>query len=150
MARDVSKCYSDATQKTMNLPLDLQHFPSATLLVISNSESAKFWLLGGDAAQELDGLSLLHEHAKDRETLHQSGNQDEDRFHRYLHDLTDRIAKLTHAHAIAHIHLVMPSEIEHAVTSLLPQDIRLKINKRVHADVMNESLNNIIRRVLGA
>jgi len=145
----------------MQLPQDLQHFPSATLLVAADTVSAKFWLLGGDTMEELDGITEPHEKSQDHEGSYVSsdgsrtggpdtGNEDADRYHHYVHDVVDHIAKLVHAQSIAHIHLVMSAELEHAVSDHLPKEVSTKIIKRVHADVMKESPLDLVRRVLAA
>ena len=52
---------------TMNLPQDLQHFPHAALIIASDSMHAKFFLVGGDTLQELDGVALPREFRQDSE-----------------------------------------------------------------------------------
>lgn len=144
----------------MKLPQELQQFPTSTLLVVSDTVSAKFWLIGGDDMEELDGLVLPHEHNQGSERASSSSDgtrlggsdtpSDAPRFHHYVHDLVEKLSQLVHGHAIAQIHLVMPANVEHAVADHLPHDVSAKIGKRVHVDVMKESPLEIVRRVLGA
>ncbi len=144
----------------MQLPEDLQHFPSTTLLVTSDTVSAKFWLIGGDAMDELDGVSLPHEtnEGSERPPLSSDGTRlggsdtpdDGPRFQHYIHDLVERITHLTREHTIAHIYLVMPAKVEHALSADLPNDIAPLIVKRLHADLMQESPLEIIRRARAA
>ncbi len=73
---------------------------------------------------------------------------DAERFHRFVHEVMERITGIVQEHQIAQFHLVMPAEIEHAVMGHLPQDVIAKVQKRLHHDVMNESVTEIVRRVV--
>jgi len=145
----------------MQLPQDLQHFPKATLLVLSDRVTTKFWLLGGDTMEALDGVSLAHEHKEDHEGSYlssdgshtgsaESGNEDDERFHKFLHLIVERIDTLVREQKIMHVHLVMPAEIDHAISSHLSQDVVSKLGKHVHHDLMQENPLEIIKRVLSA
>lgn len=142
----------------MKLPQDLQHFPAATLIVASDTTTAAFWLIGGDEIEELDAVSVPHERRQDSEGRYVSsdgvrtGNptQEDDgpRLHEFVHEIVDRVVSLVNGHAIAHVHLVMPAGVEHAVTGHVPKDIAAKIGRRIHAEATKEPPLDIVKRVL--
>lgn len=144
----------------MKLPHALQQFPTATLLVVSDTVSAKFWILRDDEMEELDGFALPHEQnvSSERGSMSSDGTRmggsgtpdDAPRFHHYVHELAEKVSKFAHGHAVAHVHLVMPAEVERSVADHLPHDVSAKIGKRVHVDVMKESPIDIVQRVLSA
>ena len=132
----------------MQLPQDLQHFPVQTLLVASDSVHAKFWLLHAEELEELPAISIPRESQQPSEGGPQDENMDAERFHRFVHEVMERITDIVQEHQIAQFHLVMPAEIEHAVMGHLPQDVIAKVQKRLHHDVMNESATEIVRRIV--
>lgn len=144
----------------MQLPQDLQHFPTSTLLIVSDSIAAKFWLAGGDELEQIDSVSLPRERKQDAEGSYVSSDgsrtgdaneyDDTERLHQFEHLLVDKLNHLTREHGIARIHLVMPAEIEHAVAHHLPQDVAAKLAKPVHADLMKDDMLDVVRRVINA
>lgn len=142
----------------MKLPQDLQHFPAATLIIASDTESASFLLAGGEDIEALDAVAVPHERKQDSEGRYVSsdgvrtGNPEQEddapRLHEFVHAVTDRLVRLVQDHGIAHVHLVMPAGIEHAVTSHLPKEISAKIGRRIHVEAMKESPLEIVKRVL--
>ncbi len=133
----------------MQLPTDLQHFPKGALLVASDSVKASFYLLGGDALEELDGLEFPHERAQDAEGPWTPDENDEARMHAFIHAIVERIDGLVADHAVHHVHLVMPAEIEHAVSSHLPESSQSLLGVKLHVDLMKEAPLDIVRRVVG-
>lgn len=144
----------------MQLPQDLQHFPTSTLLIVSDSIAAKFWLLGGDEMEEIDSVSLPRERKQDSEGSYVSSDgsrtgapnqaDDTERLHQFVHLVVDRTARLTREHGITRIHLVMPVDMERTISQHLPSDVSTKLTKPVHADLMKDDMLDVVRRVLNA
>lgn len=132
----------------MILPERLRHFPHATLIVASDTIAAKFFLVGGDSLEELDGVAVPKETGRDGEGSIEFFPDDAARLHSFAKELASRIATLAREHGIPHIHLVMPAEIEHLVTKDLPHDIAATIGAKLHLDVMKESDVAIVERVV--
>jgi len=133
----------------MQLPTDLQHFPNGALLVASDTTKASFFLLGGDSLEELDGVSLAKENGADGEGSIEFFPDDTARLQAFVKLLAEHITTLKRDHQIAHIHLVMPAEIEHDVSKHLATDTQSVVGVKLHHDVMNESPLDIVRRVVG-
>lgn len=132
----------------MKLPQELQHFPKATLIVASDTVQAKFLLVGAEDLEELDGVSVPKEKGADGEGSIEFFPNDAERLHAFVHAVVERIETLVRDHAIAHVHMVMPAEIEHEVSGHLANDVKEKIGKTVHHDVMKESYLDIVKRVV--
>ncbi len=144
---------------TMNLPQDLQHFPHAALIIASDSMHAKFFLVGGDTLQELDGVALPREFRQDSEGAFTSSDgsrvagpdsdiDDTPRLHHFVKQVAEQANLLCGKHEIAHVHLVMPAEIEHLFSSECAAILKEKIRFILHADLMKEHPLEIVRRVL--
>ncbi len=143
----------------MNLPQDLQHFPHVTLIIASDSVNAKFFLVGGDTLQELDGVALLREFRQDSEGAFTSADgsrvagpdsdiDDTPRLQRFVKQVAEQANQLCNKHGIAHVHLVMPAEIERHFSSECAATLKEKIRFILHADLMKEHPLEIVRRVL--
>ena len=134
----------------MQLPNHLQKFSSATLLIASDTVMAKFFLLGGEAMEELDGIAVPREPSQDNEGGLASEVRDEPRLHDFIHQLVERTDHLVQSHAIARIFLVMPAAVERPFTGHLSEETSSKILKTLNKDLMNEAPLTIVERVLEA
>jgi hypothetical protein len=143
----------------MKLPEHLQHFPKPTLVIASDSVSAKFFLLGGDSLEELDGVTVPRERRQDDEgSFSSDGNartgdpnadmSDAPRMHEFIHQLIEHTGELVAKHSITHIHLVMPAEVEHQFASHLSNDDRGLVGQTLHLDLMKSSPIEIVERLL--
>lgn len=133
----------------MQLPEQLQRFPHGALIVAADHVHARFLLVGGDAAEELDGVAMPREREQDHEGQFVSSDGartaqadqshvENDRQVHFVKLVAETTAKLAAAHDIHHIHLLMPAELDHAVTAELPPATAGFVGFRVHADVMGE------------
>ncbi|MFZ2804482.1 MAG: hypothetical protein WA001_04620 [Patescibacteria group bacterium] len=139
----------------MQLPEHLQHFPHPALILVSDSVKAKFFLAGGDSLQELDGVFVPRGNEKTepspdgkRIAGFDADVDDGPRLHDFIHQLVAKTDALVKQHGIAHIHLVMPAEVEHQFSGHLPKEDKEKIGQTLHHDLMNEDPLKIIERLL--
>lgn len=144
----------------MILPERLRHFPRATLVIASDSVLAKYFLVGGDSLEELDGVAVPREPLQDAEGAFTSSDgsrvagpasdiDDRPRLERFVAELVSRTADLVREHGIAAIHVVMPADVEHLYSERLPKDIVHKLGQRLHLDLMKEPPLEIVERLLG-
>ncbi len=143
----------------MKLPSSLQKFPQTALFVTSDSIIAKFFLAGGDGLEELDGISLPREKKSDREGYFTSADEsrhggpasdpdDTARLKTFVKKIAQQIENLVAHHDVKKIHLIMPAEVEHKLFSELTNQIKEKIGKKIHLDVMKEDAVKIVERVV--
>jgi hypothetical protein len=135
----------------MQLPQDLQKFPHLALIVLADRQAAKLFLTGGESIEELDGLSMPaaegaeHEHS----FIAPSHDAESDRAMKFSTALGEHVAATVNKHGIDHLHLIMPSEVEHALAATLPADVSTKVASRLHLDLMNEQPLDVVRRLVG-
>lgn len=145
----------------MQLPHDLQHFPTGALIVASDSVIAKFFLVGGDSLEELDGVALPRELKQDAEGEFVSFDgsrvagpasdiDDRPRLTQFAKNVAARIESLIREQSVRAIHLVMPAEVEHTVFQSLSSEAQGHIGKKLHLDLMKEDPLSVIRRVVNA
>lgn len=144
----------------MKLPKDLkEHFPHAALIIASDQIIAKFFLIGGDELEELDGIALPREFRQDSEGAFTSfdgsrvGGPDSDiddlpRQKQFVKKIAERTKELVRGHGIAHLHLIMPAEIEHLLSKQLKPDVKTKIVRVRHFNLMKKNPLEIVRKVL--
>lgn len=143
----------------MQLPSQLQHFPKPTLLVLADNVDATFHLLHNDQLETLEKISEPRERKQDSEGSYAvSGNSrvgspdsDEDdgpREHKFVEAMKDHIVKLSAAHDIHTIHLIMPPKIEHALSAVLPNTMLEKLGQRLHLDLMYSTPIDAVERLL--
>jgi hypothetical protein len=132
----------------MQLPHELQHFPNGALIVVSDTVIAKFYLVGGDTLEELDGVAVPKETGQDGEGSFEFFPDDASRLHAFIHKVVERLGVLVRKHDIPLIHMVMPAEIDHEVTGHLPNDIKEKLGKTIHLNLMKESPLEAVRRII--
>lgn len=132
----------------MQLPSDLQHFPTGALIVASDTVKASFFLVGNDSLAELDGVEVPKETGQDGEGSMEFFPDDAERFHSFIHAVIEQLDALVANHPIAHIHLVMPAEVEHQLSSHLSEDVHAKIGVTIHANLMKEPPLEAVRRVV--
>ena len=141
----------------MQIPHDLQHFPEPTLIVIADHLTAKFFLAGGDAVQELDGVALPRDRRTDKDTAFvdvdsgrvSSGEpkDEEERLNRYGKLVAVAIERYLHQHTAAHFYLVMVGDVADAVKRHLDKPAHALIKKEIAKDVMKEPLVDVLRRL---
>lgn len=143
----------------MKLPQDLQpRFIHPTLVVASDHVVAKMFLAGGDGIEELDGVAEPREFNTDSEGYFTSWDEarhggpdadiaDEPRLAAFAKKVADRVTALVREQGIAHLHLVMPTEVADLIQKDLPPDVKTKIARVRHLDLMKEDPLTIIRRV---
>ena len=134
----------------MNLPQDLQHFPHAALVVTADNVSAKFFIVHEEQLEEFEGISMPHERSTDSEGPWIFDENDKERAHAFVHAIDERIHAIMAEHPVHLVHLVMPAEIEHAVTAHLPAEVTSHIGKKLHVNVMKESHLDVLRRIVAA
>lgn len=132
----------------MKLPQNLQHFPHETLIIVSDHAQAKFFLVGGDELQELDGISDPRERSSDREGKFVSDISDAPRLSAFTKMVAERAEALCKEHDILHLDLVLPAEVEKPFLHAAPTDLKARIRKTVHHDLIQESPLRIVERLL--
>ncbi|MBU1348570.1 host attachment protein [Patescibacteria group bacterium] len=143
----------------MNIPEDLRpHVIHATLIVASDHMHASFLLAGGDAIEQVDAIAMPREKRQDSEGYFRSSDSsrhgdpnadtsDEPRLSAFTKAVATRTAELIREQDTAHLHLVMPKEVERLVRQDLPQDATKKIVRVRNLDLMKEDPITILRRV---
>ncbi len=143
----------------MQLPSQLQHFPKPTLLVLADNVDATFHLLHDDQLTDLEKISEPRERKQDSEGSYATsgnsrvGSPDSDiddgpREHKFVGRISDEIVKLSAAHDIHAIHLIMPPKIEHALSAVLPHNQLEKLGQRLHLDLMYSTPLDAVGRLL--
>lgn len=142
----------------MQLPQDLQHFSVPTLIVVGDSVSAKFFLAGGDAVEEVGAVSLPRESSTDNEGSFNNVDtgrsnapepkDEEERLHHLIHLFQEKIEELVRHHQAAEVCLVMNAELAHGVKHHLPEDVLPSITRELHRDMAKTGLEDIIRKLL--
>lgn len=132
----------------MQLPHELQHFPYSALIVASDTVHARFFLVGGDSLEELDGVAVPKETGQDGEGSMEFFPDDAARLRQFVHSVTQRIEELARAHTIQTIHFVMPAEIAHDVSVRLAHDLKRRVGKTIHRNVVGDAPHEIVRRIV--
>lgn len=143
----------------MQLPSHLQHFPKPTLLVLADNVDAKFHLLHEDQLTELETISEPRERKQDSEGSYATsgnsrvGSPDSDiddgpREHKFVGKIKDELVKLSAAHDVHAIHLIMPPKIEHALSTIIPNTLLEKLGQRLHLDLMYSTPLDAVERLL--
>jgi protein required for attachment to host cells len=144
----------------MQIPLDLQHFPEPTLIVMTDFQLAKCWLAGGDSLEAVDGVALPQERSSDEEGASvssfdgtrrsdpSSDKHDTPRKEKFATLVADRIASLIHQGHAAKIRIASPPEMLHLIEGRLPHDIRERILSRMAKDFMQYPETTLIAAML--
>lgn len=142
----------------MQLPSQLQHFPSPSLIVATDSVWAIFLLVHGESIEELERLHVPHEQKQDAEgerfspgtgaAIGLMNENDDHQLHEFVHQTADRMKQLIAANNIERIYLVMPPEVEHRLTEALPHDLEEHIAQRLHLDLVQSTPIEIVERLL--
>lgn len=143
----------------MKLPRELQHYPHATLLIASDMMHANFFLVAGDELEELNGVAEPRERRQDSEGTFVSYDgsrvagpdsdiDDTPRLKRFVKKIAEQAEALARKHNIQHMDVVMPAEIEHLFSEVAPNELKDKIRRRSHLDLMKEDPLTIVRRSL--
>lgn len=130
-----------------------------TLLVAADHVAARFFLAGGDALEEIDGVAVPREPRQDSEGMFVSsdgsrhGGPDADiddgpRRAAFAKQVAKRIVDLVREQGIAHLSLVMPTDVGASVQDALPADVRGTIRHVKNLDLMNEDPLAILTRAL--
>ncbi len=142
----------------MKLPQDLQpRFIHPTLVVASDHVVAKMFVAGGDEVEELDGVAEPREKRQDSEGYFTSWDEsrhggpdadiaDEPRLARFAENVAGRITALVREQGLAHVHLVMPTEVSRLVQDDLPPDVKETVVRVRDLDLMKEDPLTILRR----
>ena len=133
----------------MKLPQHLQHFPHATLIVISDQITAKFFLAGGEDIEELDALALPRDKRQEPEGPFGKISEMDDgqRLKHFMKQVADQITAYIRDHNVARFHLVMPTEIERLLSENLSTDLESKRGQTLHAALMKEPILKIIEKL---
>jgi len=144
----------------MQLPQELQKFPLATLLVASDSVTARFYLIGGDSLEEIDSIIVPKDKYSDNEGSFASSDgsrvagpvdeKDAQRLDSFVKQMARMAIDLSRKHKIEELNLVMPAEIEHALIEQLPSDVDTLIKRKLNKNLMKESPVELITRLLEA
>ena len=116
----------------------------------SNHQVAKFFLAGGEDIEELDGVAVLPDTFSDIEKKFSSDVSDTEQRTHFVKDVVTRIEDLASHQEVHQIHLVMPAEILHKVTSHLSAQEQARIGKTVDAEMMKASPLEVVRRLFSA
>ncbi len=133
----------------MQIPIELQHFPHLTLLVISDHVTSKFFLVGGESLEILDSITVPYDIRPNHEGsfIPEHSHIDENHLKHFAKLVAEHISKLVVQHAIVYVDLIMPANIEHLVTANLHPNISKKLNRKLHIDIMKEDIFDIIKRI---
>jgi protein required for attachment to host cells len=142
----------------MQLPQELQKFPTLTLIAVADSVAAKLYLAEGDNLEAAASVTLPREKKQDNEGSFTSadgsrtgGPVDEDdapRLNAFIRQTARAIIDLMRSRKPEHLDLVMPAEMEHALSAELPSDVDTLIRRRLHKDLMKEAPVELVKRLL--
>lgn len=142
----------------MQLPQELQRFPVATLIVASDSETAKIYLAGGDSLEQVDAIEVPREKSQDNEGSFTSSDgsrvagpvdeKDGPRLGTFTKKLAESVISLMRKHKLERLDLIMPAEIEHALVDRLPSDVDTLIGRKLNKNLMKEEPTEMVKRLL--
>jgi len=141
----------------MQLPQDLQHFSVPTLIVTADHITAKFWLVGGEDIEELDGVSDPRIEKSDAETsfvnVDTRGSNapqpkiEEQRLKQYAQLVADRVTDLLRHNNVGRVHLVADARIVHSVTEHMPNELQPLLGRSLHENLMQQNILEVLRRL---
>ncbi len=142
----------------MQLPESLQHFPEATLIVLTDEQEAKFLLAGGDSLEHLDSISLAREPMSDSEGSFASSEgthvgsalsdkHDTPRKKKFAAMVAEQIAQLVQNGQAEELRLVCPKEIMNLIEKKLPDESLERIKSRLPKDLMKMSDVEVLERI---
>lgn len=132
----------------MFLPKDLQHFSVPTLIVVANHVSASFYLVGGDAAEEVSSVGEPKIWKSDKELNTEPSAEDGERVRRLVGDIGEMIERFIRSGQAERFHLVMQADLAHAVQERLDMPTAAVLVSSLPLDVGRESIIDIIRRLV--
>jgi hypothetical protein len=135
----------------MHLPHELQHFPHPTLIVASDHFTARFFFIGGDTLEELDGLTLPKNLPNDdgsRVGGLLADVDDAPRLTQFVKQIAARLEEETQKHDVQTIHLVMSADVEGALHTHISATVLPHLSRIIHRDLMNEAPLEIVKRIL--
>jgi hypothetical protein len=154
------RIYLDSYLITMNIPHDLQaHVLHPTLCVTADHTTARVYLAGGDAIEEIDALSEPRERvehdgqssADGIRTADPSADADDlPRLTRFATHIAEHADALIDARGIMHVHLVMPADLLHLVEHHFSQQTSSRVRTRTALSLMHEDPVTILRRIFAS
>lgn len=154
------RIYLDSSIISMNIPHDLQaHVLHPTLFVTADHTTARMYLAGGDAIEEVDTLSEPRERVEHdgqssvdgvRTTDPSADADDLPRLTRLATHIAEHTDALIRTHNITHVHLVMPSELLHLVEHHLSKEALSRVRTRTPLSLMYEDPIAILRRIFAS
>lgn len=141
----------------MQIPHDLAvHFPVPTLVIYGDHLRAQCYLVGNDAMEDLDGISVPRMYLTDRETAGGNGtgvahpnephHAEQERQKRFVEQIAETIDDAIMSGSAERVFLALPPDIAHALRAALPTELNDKILREVHADVLKESPVDALHR----
>lgn len=135
----------------MHLPQELQHFSRPTLITISDHFVARFFLVGGDALEELDGIALPKNNPHDDGSRVEGLLADLDDTPRLIHfvkQIAERLDDFVKKNDTSTIHLIMPTDVAGELRKYLSAAVLPHLGRTLHLDLMKTAPLDIVRRVL--
>ncbi|MFH1078330.1 MAG: hypothetical protein V1745_03580 [Patescibacteria group bacterium] len=130
-----------------------------TLLVAADHVAARFFLAGGDTIEQVDAVAMPREKNQDSEGYFRSRDgsrhgdpnadtSDAPRLAAFTKKVAARTTELIKGQDIAHLLLVMPTEVDTLVQDAFPTDVRGTIRHIKNLDLMKEDPLTILTRAL--
>jgi hypothetical protein len=141
----------------MRIPKSLQRFSEPSLIVIGDTEMAKFILAGGDALEEIGGVELPREKKTDKEASFTSGTRvgapafearEEDRKKKFAVLVSKKIASLIRDGHAEKVYIAVPALVDGLIESKIPRDLRSRVIRRIPKDLLHLKMVDILKRFL--
>ena len=142
----------------MHIPENLQHFPEATLIVLTDEEHARLLIADGDTLEPVDELKHPRTQMSDSEGSFASSEgthvgsglsdkHDTPRKKAFAADIAKQIAQLIQNGRAERIRLVSPPEMLHLIEKKLPDETQERIASRLEKNLMKESDVDVLSRI---
>ncbi len=130
----------------MNLPTDLQHFSAPTLLIVSDTQRATFYLAHNETINVVETIDVPAEFDIERDSKFVSDFKDEPREHRFVARVAEMTSAFAHNKNIGHIFIAAPQEIINLLEAKLGDDVRAFISRRIVKDLVKENVIDVVKR----
>ncbi len=108
---------------------------------------AHFYLVGGNAVEEVSSVSEPKELQSDKELNTEPSKLDEERVRRLVIDIGKEVTRLVRNHGIDRVHLVMKKDLANPMIDHLDAPTAAKVGSVLSIDASNISMIEIVRRI---
>lgn len=142
----------------MQLPKEFQHFPEATLIVLTDEQEAKFLLANGDSLEHLDTMVLEPVPMTDKEGLTMtpggyitdhslSDKHDTPRKKKFAATVAEEVTQFIQNGKAEAVRFISPPEMMHLIEKKLSNEARERILSRLEKDLMKLSDVEVLERM---